>query len=181
MSVIQPGVWVVLEGPDGAGKTTAAMELVSILTERGPTVSQHLTSTSAFDEYYAPAVRWQMSGLNVVQDRCVLSDLVYAPVLRGVASKFGEAEVRRQLEKLARHAVVLHFTAVEEELAARLEERGDDLISPGQLHYILKGYHREVGAWVEAGAHVAEFDTTGGVFPGRLELELAVSLMDAEL
>lgn len=89
--------------------------------------------------------------------------------------------MRNQLVRLARHAVVLHVTADEETLAARLKERGDDLIDEGMLHAVLKNYWREVGWWREEGAVVMDFDTTGDLFPTDLDLKLNLAVGAAEL
>lgn len=176
-----PGSWVIFEGPDGAGKTTMALRAVQILSGQGPTVYQHLTSTSDFSEYYGPPRLWQGAGLNVVQDRCAVSDLVYAPVLSGVRSRFGEEAVRAQLELVAQRAHIIHVTADEETLEERLEERGDDLVVGGMLHAILKNYWEEMDLWVERGAVISEFDTTDDEFPSEVELGLALSMGEVEL
>jgi thymidylate kinase len=173
--------WVILEGPDGAGKSTMAAKVASVLADRGPTVLQHLTSTSEWEEYVTHPRMWTRWGLNVVQDRCALSALVYDPVLRG-PYKWPEERTRDSLRDVARRALVLHATADEADLAARLRERGDDLISEGMLHAILKNYWREMSWWrIEGGATVREFDTSGGRFPTRLDLELELSIGLAEL
>jgi thymidylate kinase len=169
------GRWVIFEGPDGVGKSTAANAAARILSDSAPTVLQHLTSKSEFGEYYGEARLWQRGGLNVVQDRCIVSDLVYAPVLRGVDSKFGLDRCKRQMVHVREHAVVLWFTAEEGDLGERLRERGDDLIDEGMLHAILKGYWRWMSWWKDAGAVIVEVDTTGGSFPDALGLELLLS------
>jgi thymidylate kinase len=175
------GAWVIIEGPDGAGKTTLAQKVVAFLTSSTPTVSQHLHSKSDFEEYYTPPRMWRHSGLSVVQDRCAVSDLVYSPVLRGIASQFGENKVRQQLRSLTRHAVVIFMTADEQDLAKRLSERGDDLINESMLHALCKNYWREMSKWRAVGAHMIEFDTSGDQFPDALEVEFAIAAAQAEL
>lgn len=169
------GTWIIFEGPDGAGKTSLARRAVAIMTEKNPTVSQHLTNTSDFSEYYGPPRLWIGSGLNVVQDRCIISDLVYSPVLRGTPSKFGEKRVRRQLELVAQYAVIIHVTADEDTLCRRLRSRGDDLITEEMMDALLKNYWRQMGWWEEIGAQTLEFDTTDDAFPTDLYLELAIA------
>ncbi len=174
--------WVIFEGPDGAGKSTAADKMIRHLADDwGPTILQHLTSKSEPEEYYEPPRRWQRGGLNVVQDRCILSDLVYAPVLRGVDSKFGLDRVKRQMAHVQEHAVIFWITAEEDDLQERLAQRGDDLIDTGMLSAILKGYWRWISWWRDQGATILEFDTTGGVFPTDLDLALSLSVGAADL
>jgi hypothetical protein len=123
---------------------------------------------------------WVRRGLNVVQDRCLLSDLVYAPVWMGVPSRLGEVRVRDELISVARHAVVFHVTASEEVLLDRMRERADGRPAAdppeAQRHALLKHYWREVGWWQSEGAVVIEVDTTEGNFPAGLELEMLLSI-----
>jgi thymidylate kinase len=177
------GRWVIFEGPDGAGKTGLAALATTILSDPrtpggGPTVAQHLTSTSEYYEYLLPN-RWTLEGLSVVQDRCLLSDLVYAPVWKGIPSRLGEDRVRASMRKQVKHALVVHVTADEPVLLERMRERNDvrEGADPGegQLHALLEGYTRELLWWEAEGATVVEVDTTRGWFPGELELSLLLS------
>jgi thymidylate kinase len=178
------GAWMIFEGPDGAGKTGLAAAAATIMADPrtpggAPTVLHHLTSESEFDEYVLPRL-WRLKGLNVVQDRCLLSDLVYAPVWMGVPSRLGEARVRAELVRQAPHAVVFHVTASEGVLLERMRERNDirENADPGegQMHALLKNYWREVSWWADAGATIVEVDTTEGDFPAGVELEMLLSV-----
>lgn len=183
------GAWIVFEGPDGAGKTTLAAKAATILADPrtpggGPTVLHHLVSTSEFEEYDRPRM-WTRAGLNVVQDRCLLSDLTYAPVMFGGPSRMGEERVRRQLKLHALEVGVVHVTASEDELLERMRVRADGRPGadpdPAQVHAVLKNYWREVGWWRDNGASVYEVDTSGGNFPEGLELEMLLSLLMEEM
>lgn len=178
-----PGIWVIFEGPDGAGKTGLAAATATILADPrtkggAPTILQHLTSASEFEEYCKPRL-WTRASFNVVQDRSLISDLVYAPVWKGIPSRLGEERVRAQMRTHAYHALVIHVTASEEVLLDRMRERNDtrEGADPGegQLHALLKGYWRELGWWREQGATIYEVDTTEGHFPSGIELELLLS------
>jgi hypothetical protein len=170
------GIWVIFEGPDGAGKSSLADRTARYLSDtQGPTVLQHLTSHSAFGDYYGPPRLWTGGGLNLVQDRCAISDLVYAPVLASRASRFGEGRVREQLKTLVYRAIVVWVTADEETLVKRLQDRGDDLITEDMLNLILENYWREMGWWRDHGATMHMIDTTDG-FPSDLELQLSLSV-----
>ena len=164
--------WVVFEGPDGSGKSTAADKLVRALADAsGPTVLQHLTQHSKLEEYYVPARTWFSMGLNVVQDRCTMSDLVYAPVHSGCASRFGEDLVRRQLSALSMRATLIHMTASEAALAERIGVRGDDNTAAADLRLLLEGYDREVSWFASLGAKVITVDTTDSFPDGSWLLE----------
>lgn len=178
------GVWVIFEGPDGAGKTGLAAATATILADPrtkggAPTVLQHLTSESEFEEYCKPRL-WTRASFNVVQDRSLVSDLVYAPVWKGIPSRLGEERVRREMRAHAYHALVIHVTATEEVLLSRMQERNDtrEAADPeaSQMHALLKGYWRELGWWESVGATIMEVDTSEGHFPAGIELEMLLSV-----
>lgn len=138
---------ILLEGPDGAGKSTLRDELIRVHAEegrggsaiwhRGPFTAEH----GPWEEYardllqLTPNPDWL-----VVMDRWHLGELVYGPLLRG-ASRLSLAQAR-WLDSLLRDrgAVYVHTYAPSPVLMKRLAERGDDLIDPHLLPKINNAY-----------------------------------------
>lgn len=180
MSEPQPPTWIMVEGPDGAGKSWATRRVAHLLATNGrPCVVQKLTTTSKPKEYVFDPVEWrEVHGLHVVQDRGVLSGPAYAGVRRrhnveenGVADLIPAARTSG--------AVVLAVTAALDVLITRVEERGDWLIKSDELAEICENYKYEFDYWESMGGRIIRMDTTFG-FPDELELSLMVSLACAQ-
>jgi thymidylate kinase len=138
---------ILLEGPDGAGKSTLRNELIRVHAEegrggsaiwnRGPFTAEHSPwAEYAFDLLQlTPNPDWL-----VVMDRWHLGELVYGPLLRG-ASRLSLAQAR-WLDSLLRDrgALYVHLYAPSPTLMKRLAERGDDLIDPHLLPKINNAY-----------------------------------------
>jgi hypothetical protein len=140
-------VIILLEGPDGAGKSTLCDELIRVHAEerrggsaiwkRGPFTAKH----GPWEEYVqdllqlTPNPDWL-----VVMDRWHLGELVYGPILRG-AIRLSLAQCR-WLDSLLRDrgALYVHVHAPSPTLMKRLTERGDDLIDPHLLPKINNAY-----------------------------------------
>jgi Mrp family chromosome partitioning ATPase len=177
-------LWYVVEGPDGAGKTSVAMQLASALSAEGgsapkrPCVLQKLSYESDEGMYVDLPLSLLERGLHVVQDRGALSGLVYEPIIRRDMVRLGWLEdcTRRAADE---GAMLLHVTAALPTLEKRLRDRGDDYVTPEQLNAITAGYRGAVERWRNMGGAHTELDTTWS-FPGRMEIELAASLLDAD-
>jgi energy-coupling factor transporter ATP-binding protein EcfA2 len=80
---------VILEGPDGSGKTTLANYLVAHLSLRYHHEGVPPANASPLVYYGDTLEGWRRSGARVVADRFALGERVYGPLLRGV-DQFGD-------------------------------------------------------------------------------------------
>lgn len=125
---------MILEGPDGAGKSTLARQLAAEvpdceLLHRGPPKDHLLT------EYEQPLIDYLPGeGRNIVCDRWHLGEWVYPQVLNREST--ATPVLRHHIEMFlhARGAVIVYVTQPVTTLMRRLEDRGDDLI--GAKHVI---------------------------------------------
>jgi hypothetical protein len=136
---------VVVEGADGAGKTTLIGRLQDVLGEaevrhKGPPERDPVEEYAVDIQDYRPG-----SGRHVLCDRWHWGELVYGPVLRGKTRFTRETFAHVEKVLLARGAVVVHATGDPGILGARLETRGDDLVRREQLPALIDGFHRVHG------------------------------------
>lgn len=130
---------IILEGPDGSGKTTLANKIKDqtgfMLLHRS-----HQTDSNAeslFDEY-AQVIK---AGKNCIMDRGWYSEMVYGPVMRG-----GSAITYPQMYELERllaknGALIIHCTAPEATLWKRCLKRGEDYVTKKDtFHAICNGF-----------------------------------------
>ena len=175
-------LWVIIEGPDGGGKSYVAKECAHILASFGggapkrPCVLQKLSYDSPRRDYIErPLQLLDDAEVHVVQDRSVLSGPVYEPIMRN------DLERMAWLEQLVHDAAkmnpaVIFMDADIGVLQDRLEKRGDDYITVDKLLDIQKGYEEIMTFWVELGCSFTRVDTTFD-FPDRLQLELILSAL----
>lgn len=129
---------IILEGPDGAGKTTLANQLHLLLPyswrlHRGP------LRRDPFDEYEADLETWD-GYTPIICDRWHLGELIYGPILRGASQLDKVARWHIEAFLLARGALQVIITAPLAELRQRLNARGDELVTPEMLYEISDGY-----------------------------------------
>ena len=137
---------IVLEGPDGAGKTTLAKDLMAGFYRKWPSGTFRIEhrgplrlNVDPFDEYTLPDYDpTDMTNL-VVCDRWHLSEAVYGPIYRG-ASRVDLGFHEKWLDD--RGALKLCVTAPLNVLTARVSERGDDYIEVGHLANIVRWFTR---------------------------------------
>jgi thymidylate kinase len=144
-------VFIILEGPDGAGKTTFAQQLARALwdIDRGTVLINPKRSPrqGVLIEYkhnlsfYTPGC-----GIDLILDRCWYSDDVYGPHWRGVGL---EPAVRRELEDWAQvnGAVVARLDCDDDVMTARLLERGDDDVAPEDVKTFADAYREQYREW----------------------------------
>lgn len=175
--------WVIVEGPDGSGKSYIAKECAHILASYGgssperPCILQKLSYDSPQEHYVCqPLQAMNLLGAHVVQDRGVLSGPVYEPIMRNDLERISWLDALVD-NALLEGAVVLHVDADVGILQDRLEKRGDDYVSVDNLQDIQNGYAAIVERWVKNKGLLGRIDTTWD-FPDRLALELILSSLE---
>lgn len=140
---------ILLEGPDGAGKTTLAQELVVDLTSRDRDVRlirRGPIQADVFTEYLRPLddLIGKPAGTIWILDRWHVGELIYGPILRGKSelTKFQSAYLEMVLQTFGCH--FMHITASSETLEARWDVRPDGLIKREWLYDIWEQYHNYV-------------------------------------
>ena len=139
---------VIVEGPDGSGKSTLCAQLVDIL---GPACRyKHFSYPKDKQEadnllytYSAYLRNSLIEGGNTVIDRMWPSTMVYGEVLRGNP----EIAYRQALEleaSLCGHAIMIYCTGDPEDMWHRCVERGEDYVTGFKEFYSICRKYDEV-------------------------------------
>lgn len=139
---------VILEGPDGSGKTT----LADRLRDKGykkihfgvPTRDQLRTELNMFNFYFNGIRAEVKNGYSLVVDRCHLSEPIYGPIMRGGTKMTPrvEALLERYLEAIDAQIVIClpsYRTCFNNWVARKGQEYVD---SVGNFRKIYEAYHR---------------------------------------
>lgn len=134
---------IVLEGVDGAGKTTLVERLVDMLDE--DVVVKHCGPPKGdiLKEYeWSLASSYRPMTTDFICDRWHVGELVYGPMLRG-KSQLTPAMVNHiEMFLSSRGALRLHVDAPIEAILARVGKRGEDLVNSHQIHLIWDWYRQ---------------------------------------
>ena len=118
---------IIIEGPDGAGKTTLANKIQQqtgymLLHRSQPKTEEE--KAKMMDEY----LQVIKSGKHCSLDRCWYSEMVYGPVMRD-ASVISYPQMYALEQQLAKHGgLVIHCTGPMQDLWKRCMSRGEDYI-----------------------------------------------------
>lgn len=133
---------IIVEGPDGSGKTTLAEK---IARQSGYTLLHRSQPKSEEEKrnMMAEYLHVIKSGKNVVMDRCWYSEMVYGPIMRD-ATCIDYPEMY-ELERLLckKGAILIYCTDAPEVLWSRCQRRGEDYILDFSTHEaICKAYDK---------------------------------------
>lgn len=119
---------IIIEGPDGSGKTTLAEKLHK--QTKYPIV--HMSQPKTDEEKklmlgeYLQTVR---NGKNMIFDRCWYSEMVYGPIMRG-SSAISYPDMYMLEEQLAKAgAIIVYATGPKAALWQRCQKRGEDYVT----------------------------------------------------
>lgn len=134
---------IIIEGPDGAGKTTLAKKI----SEQTGYMLLHRTQPKTeedkkrmMDEY----VQVIKAGKNCIMDRCWYSEMVYGPIMRD-ESVISFVQMYELESLLARNgALIIHCTAPEQTLWKRCLRRGEDYIKDRETLKKIRDYFEDL-------------------------------------
>lgn len=136
---------IIIEGPDGSGKTTLANKIAKqtgyILLHRTQPKSEEEKKNMMTE--YLQVIK---AGKNVVMDRCWYSEMVYGPVMRD-NSVISYPEMY-ELEKLLcrKGGLIIYCTDKPDVLWRRCQERGEEYIKDISTHTkICEGFDELMG------------------------------------
>lgn len=132
---------IIIEGPDGAGKTGYAKFLASITGYQYKHFSNP-KSQAEKDNMFKMYAELLTSGEKLIVDRAWYSDMVYGPIFRGEAtitqSQCDALEVL--LEAIG--GVVIYLTAPLQVCKERAFSRGEDYVSEDKYDAVWQEYER---------------------------------------
>lgn len=119
---------IIIEGPDGSGKTTLAEKLSK--QTKYPIIHRSQPKTEEEKKLmmgeYLQTIR---SGKNMIFDRCWYSEMAYGPVMRD-DSVISYPEMYELEELLAKSgALIIYATGAKAALWQRCQKRGEDYIT----------------------------------------------------
>jgi thymidylate kinase len=136
---------IILEGPDGAGKSTLANKLA--LNTRGIVDIRHCSQLTRdpLDEYvddlhmYVPN-----TGMNIIYDRHYLGELIYGPLYRDESKvdPIVQVVIEHRLNHLG--ALLVHVTHNVETLVQRCKDKGEDYLQEGDIYFVRQQFIEEV-------------------------------------
>ena len=113
---------IIIEGPDGAGKSTLANQLASALNLEIVHFVAPVDDSSQFEMYR----NFMIDARNVILDRAWYSDMVYGPIYRGKAEI--RADLMRELERGCEDTILIYCTGSWQAMWDAATQRGENYV-----------------------------------------------------
>lgn len=130
---------IILEGPDGAGKSTYAKQMQQEYTKRGISASiVHMSYPKTDDERVSMIAAYieiieRAKTEVILLDRCWYSELVYGPIIRGKAQLTARDSMTLSMLSLQIPQVhIVYFKGNRDLLWSRCTERGESYVTTRQ-------------------------------------------------
>ncbi|MFE6101262.1 hypothetical protein ACFVQ4_14975 [Streptomyces laurentii] len=146
---------LVLEGPDGVGKSTLAERLSArhgFRVVHSPRTPDHLDLATRYRQILG-------SPGPILFDRCFVSELVYGPLHRGRSRITWSDALDLAESVIGRAGLFLHLTAPETVIRQRLLDRDGESTELEEIAALVTGYHRVFTTLAEY-SKVLTLDTT---------------------
>jgi hypothetical protein len=137
---------IILEGPDGAGKTTLAEEIRKLIVVRHPGDKVEVLKKGPPREHPLNEYEWPLldyrpnTGHHLILDRWHVGEWIYPAVF--TRDTLADMAVWRHIEMFlqAKGAVMVHVSQHPDALQRILQTRGDELVSPSMVRGLVKAY-----------------------------------------
>jgi thymidylate kinase len=146
---------LVLEGPDGVGKSTLAERLSArygFQVVHSPQTPDHLDLADRYRSLLDGAGR-------ILFDRCFVSELVYGPLYRGRSRITWSQAIDLAESVIARTGLIVHLTAPPAVIRRRLLDRDGEAVSLEEISTLVTCYQRVFSSLADY-TRVLTLDTT---------------------
>lgn len=133
---------VILEGIDGAGKSTLAKKIADLIPRHFDTVLTHRGVPKHGPELeYMHQLEWLRNNHFMVADRYHVGDLIYGPIYRNesLTKDYWFAAIEDKLNQLNATKIILLPPL--DVVRQRLEARGEDYLQPEHVHKVWHFYN----------------------------------------
>ncbi len=175
---------IILEGPDGTGKSTLAEKLSQVLNLRVQHSGGPPKDPEDIFRRQEAAQQWAILNAPVVLDRIpVISEQIYGPIIRGSNPFLGTMHFERLMDALAHpiiycrppmSVIIANLSTSHHRKAHETEEHFQGVMQ--RWEKIVAAYDRFMTSIEESGARLFRFDYTGQT--GITEAELIKELIE---
>ena len=131
---------IILEGVDGAGKSTFINELSAMLPDQTKVLHRAQLKRHPMQEYVGDISSYNPAKDVIICDRWHVGELVYGPLYRGSSQLTGPQALFIEKWLQSRGALKLHMNTDYETVKQRLADRGEDFLQEHHVRLVYDFY-----------------------------------------